>query len=82
MAYSLGMNIQTDNISMQIPILKAKIITKSFLNSNEVENTVDGIIDDNITNNENETSESNVDMCDTSKAINCELSIIFRSKRF
>lgn len=75
MALSLGMSIQTD-ISMQIPILKGKIKSKCFLNSNEVENTVDGIIiDDNITNNENETSESNVDMCDISKAINCGLSL-------
>jgi len=28
MAHSLGMDIQTDNISMQIPILKAKIKPK------------------------------------------------------
>lgn len=73
MAHSFGMSIQTD-ISMQIPILKGKIKPKCFLNSNEVENTVDGtIIDDNITNNENETSEFNIDMCDISKAINCGL---------
>lgn len=75
MAHSLGMSIQTD-ISMKIPILKGKIKSKCFLNSNEVENTVDGIIiDDNITNNENETSESNVDMYGISKAINCGLSL-------
>lgn len=43
MAHSLGMSIQTD-ISMQIPILKGKIKLNCFLNSNEVENTVDGII--------------------------------------